>query len=134
MSYHIKAITSDLIYIYVESEPTLEDDKAYLENALLLLDAAEQPLYFLVDFTHHMTRHVGTIRQAASLSKHPNFGGTRAFGVSMQDEEYGHLFATFSRQNMPFHSFPDAQSALDSLEELNPGLSEGIDLASFLRS
>ncbi|MGB1285579.1 MAG: hypothetical protein ACPG7F_03510 [Aggregatilineales bacterium] len=134
MSYHIIMIKEQLIYIYLAAEPSIEDDREYVEKLRQILEDAEVPIYFLIDFTHHITTRMPTIQRLAQLAKHPNTGASRAFGADARYVSYGRVFATFSNLAGQTAFFPDAEAALSSLAELQPGLDDDVNIDEFLLS
>ncbi len=127
MVYDIHRLKENLVYIRLTGQPMPADDVTYLSVVTSLLDEAEQPQYFLVDFRKGLTREIGTIRALAELAKSPKFGDSIAFASLHIQETYTSLFNQFRQAENDEGLHLSPEKALAALEKRQPGITAGLD-------
>lgn len=131
MDYQIIRLSEELVYIRWHRTPRLNSgvDTQFLADLQTLLDEAPKPQYFISDLRHGRITDMRSIRQLGQLTKHKNWAGSSAFS---QDPITGILvqsFRTFSPGQLDTNDEIQAvpADALKFLEQLKPGITEGID-------
>ncbi len=127
--YTITFIKNDLIFIKWHQTPlngSLEGVE-FVKTLQQILDEAPAPIYILSDLTSGSLTDVVQIRRLSHLAKHANYGGSVAFGDGYQTSVYAGLFASVAQRADEIQ--PNLQKALAHLDEIQPGITAGIDLA-----
>jgi hypothetical protein len=131
MDYQIIQLSDELIYIrwHHTPKPNSGADTQFLADLQKLLDEATTPQYFISDLRRGRIADMRSIRQLGQLTQHKNWAGSSAFS---QDPITGLLvqsFRTFSPGQLATNDEIQAApaDALKFLEQLKPGVTDGID-------
>lgn len=127
MYYHLQSLTPQLCFItwrnaaWSQARP----QTAFVDELSALLNTATHPLYFLSDLRQGHLMMVREVRRLAELAKHPQYGGGVAFSDRVVAEVMIESFAAFAGQSNLF--FQRLEQALARLEQMQPGLTAGVD-------
>ena len=132
MPYHFHALSVDLYLIRWDRVPTSAEATRFIDDHVRLLDEARHPLYFISDLRRGYIHEVAIVRQLARLVEHPNYGGSTAFGNRSRPIAgvFVSLFWHFARDRNPAEQddmWPTPGEAIRQLEEMKPGITDGID-------
>jgi hypothetical protein len=130
MDYSITFLSDELVFIQwltspSETSPSNDQFVAELKNCL---DSSQQPIYFLSDLRRGRVLRLETARKISHLWSHENFGGGSAFSSDPgKMMVIGYLEKVARHTDQPYQVYESLQEALFFLEELKPGLTQGID-------
>ncbi|MAS33215.1 MAG: hypothetical protein CL610_04360 [Anaerolineaceae bacterium] len=137
MDYQIHKLKDDLVYIcwYQTPKPNSGTDTQYLADMEALLNEAETPIYFVSDLRKGRITDIRAIRMLAKLTRHRNWAGSTAFS---EDPITGILVGSFRAFAADKRTSNDEikrvpEEALQFLNELKPGIVDGIDWDSIIR-
>lgn len=129
MAYEIIPLSDELYYIHWQRSPSLEEGLRYTDEIIQILNRASCKLYFIADLRKGHISHVETLRKMSDAAKHPNYGGATAFSKSPLSSIFVSVYLRFTqlkgKQNNDF--FNSYKGALDYLEGLKPGVTQGIE-------
>lgn len=127
MYYHLQSLTPQLCFITWRNAAwgQARPQTAFVDELAKLLNAATHPLYFLSDLRQGHLMMVREVRRLAELAKHPQYGGGVAFSDRVMAEIMIDSFAAFAGQSNLF--FRRLEEALARLEQMQPGLTAGVD-------
>lgn len=138
MYYTLKHLTPTLIFVKWFRHPDDSEhrrlDMDYVKDLRTRMDAAEAPLFFLSDLRQGRIENIRIVQRLASLTTHANYGGGVAF--SKRDLSANMMVGLFSRftENDKGERvfFETLEQALARLEEMQPGVTGGVDWKAFV--
>lgn len=134
MDYQITCLSDQLVYIrwFRESDdPSAEEQ--FLHDLKYILDSAPRPVYTLSDLRDGRIDDVETVRKLAELTtSHPNYAGGTAFSQDAYTPMFVGLFSKYAHARRSSELWPTFDLALNYLETLAPGITQGIDWESLL--
>lgn len=133
MVYQFNFLTNNLVFIAWEKHPTIEQALQFLQDFEVLLNEANQPLYFISDLRRGYIQNTGLIRRLSALNQHPNYAGGTGFADDILSNSLLRLWKQFSRDEDPVSQvWPRAKDAVEYLESLQPGLTHGVEWRTVL--
>lgn len=127
MIYRMSFLKENLVYIEWESFPSTNQVLQFLQELERMLNEATCPLYFLSDLRRGYILQTHLIHRLGDLSTHPNFGGGTAFSEVNKTNAFLRLWKQFTGNKNTSQTWPRLEDALEYLEGVQPGLTQGID-------
>lgn len=131
--YRINVLNNHLVYIEWKSNPLRDEAYRFVDDLSSLLNNASQPMYFISDLRHGRIIDIRAIHQLSELTTHKNWAGSTAFS----ENPLSKLFTTTFRKGI-FKGgerntfFPTPEEAISFLEEMAPGVTEGVNWTEIL--
>jgi len=135
MSYKILLLKPKLYYIKWTEIPKPNSPlmERYLFEMNAILDSEEDPVYFLSDLREGHITNAHLLLQLARVLDHKNYAGGASFSqndAAERDQRMLQYIQTANRNSKikaPNKVFLTPHEALDYLDEVKPGLIEGVD-------
>lgn len=128
MDYETRKLSDQIVFIQWHRNPTSPDiERAFLEDLRTYLDTASQPICFFSDLRQGHITNFYTLRKLGTMTGHPNWLGSVAYGQRLATDLYVNTFERLSVQQKGDQMVYKLQDALNSLEALQPGITVGID-------
>lgn|GEM_PF-832090 len=134
--YNIQALSDRLfLIIWHRSPESLKIEFDFLKDLRNRLDNAEAPIYFISDLRNGSITNVQTLHQLGQMTTHPNWGGGIAFSQSPLTKVFVRTFTRLIRNPQVSDGIcATPEEALAFLENLQPGITQGIDWNAVLQT
>lgn len=128
MGYQLQQLSSNLYFVRWLSLATDQEALDYIRELQQIMDTATNKVYFISDLRRGHIANVTMVQRLSRLTQHPNFGGGASFSVSTGAKVFVGVFARFARRyNRRDDIHNNLEGALKFLEDLQPGITKGID-------
>lgn len=137
MDYQITCVSHKLVFIRWLREPEeAKSEDQFIHDLKAVLDEAANPVYILSDLREGRLKNVDAIRKLAGLvAHHPHFAGGTSFSHDLYTPMFVNLYSKFSHQAKTVREiWPSLHEALNYLESLEPGITQGIEWESLVYS
>ncbi len=127
--YQIHRLKDNLIYITWSRTPGINEAQQFIMELQQLLAAEEcGALYFMSDLRRGRIIDIRLIQMLSRLSQHERWAGSVAFTTDPVSRSFVSIFQNMISEHKERNAmFDEFEKAYSFLEQLEPGITEGID-------
>ena len=133
-AYEFKKLNNRVFYLQLNKDPDRVETQRCMKDFIHIIRTAPDTVYFLSDFRKGMFTDELAVQTVAKMTKHPNFGASIGFGFSEDKQQMGDKYAEVADQpdELPKDILPDAETAVNVLKRIVPGILDGVDWREFI--
>ncbi len=137
MTYEIRRLTDNLVYITWHTSPALgsSEESRFLRDVRDILTTAQQPQYFLSDLRKGRITNVKMLHRISKLAEQPTWGGGASFSQDPLTSMFVEMFAEFVQSTAQRSDgiFDTLEDAIAHLDGLCPGMADSVNWAEIVQ-
>lgn len=128
MPYTIQWLKDNFVYITWQRTPGITEAQRFVAELDDIVRKAEQELYFMSDLRRGRIIDIRVIQMLSRLTQHDNWGGSVAFTTDPVSRSFVNIFQGMILENKDRNPmFDEFEKAYAFLEQLSPGITDGVD-------